>query len=262
MSKFYYMDKSYAMPKDEPLEAELLEHTRQASVVIFRASMTDVRMLEQTLLRTGLDYKEVTVGFSTVPARQRFEALRRLTGWHTLPQVFKDGYFIGGADELLAQLTPQERNPSPSKPFIQALIWAGAIPFIAGALASFLLSDRGRSVAVEQMQHYGVVVLTFLGAVHWGRVLARSPDVEAKPTLLFAGIPALVGWLLLSTRPTVALPFLALAFITVAAYDYTVFYRGSFERCYRMLRWGATIVAVTCLLVTWWAALWMAPWWI
>ena len=42
------------------------------------------------------------MGMGSLRMRERFHALESLTGWHMLPQVFVDGRFVGGYQEILA----------------------------------------------------------------------------------------------------------------------------------------------------------------
>lgn len=72
-----------------------------ARVVVFRSGLTDTRRLVGYLERAGVDFREVTMGMGSASERDRFHRLRDWTGWALLPQVFVDGVFAGGADDLI-----------------------------------------------------------------------------------------------------------------------------------------------------------------
>ena len=61
---------------------------------------TDVRAMVGRLKRSGVGYREVELSMASHGDRERFHALQAYTGWHTLPQVFVAGEFVGGEPEL------------------------------------------------------------------------------------------------------------------------------------------------------------------
>jgi len=79
----------------------------------------------------------------------------------------------------------------------------GLLPFFALAGAAWVPFEGG-SLQVQRMigtalVGYSAVVLSFLGAVHWGMVL-RTPQVtrtQAWNALGWGVVPALLGWLAL-----------------------------------------------------------------
>jgi glutaredoxin-related protein len=80
---------------------DLAELASRARVVIFRSGLTDTRRLVNQLEAAGVAYCEITMGMGSPVERDRFHRLREWTGWSLLPQVFVDGEFAGGADDLL-----------------------------------------------------------------------------------------------------------------------------------------------------------------
>ena len=96
---------------DADAPADLAELIGSARVVVFRSGLTDTRMLLHWLQREGIDHREVTMGMGSGAERDRFQRLRDWTGWPYLPQVFVDGVFVGGADEVFAH-PPPSREPS------------------------------------------------------------------------------------------------------------------------------------------------------
>jgi hypothetical protein len=102
----------------------------------------------------------------------------------------------------------------------QALGLLGLLPFFALATLAWLPDDAtvGRIGAAQLAQRalvaYCAVVLSFLGAVHWGVILASpatSPPA-ARSQLTWGVIPSLLGWLAL------LMMFLGLALWIVLAF--------------------------------------------
>lgn len=84
----------------------------------------------------------------------------------------------------------------------QALGYGGLIPFV-GLAALVWLPDAGYSDrALAALLGYGVTILSFLGAIHWG-FLMRDGSPQPSGLLLWGVLPSLLGWvaLLLGTVP-------------------------------------------------------------
>jgi glutaredoxin len=159
-----------------------------APIVLFASRITDVRELERRLDELGLEYRVVTMAMGDAAARDRFHVLEEWTGHRTLPQVFLDGRFIGGPTELLAH--PRLAAGAPQAG--QWLGYAGLIPFLA-ALAGFMLSDAPRQdYFAQQFLAYGAVILSFVGAVHWGVALVGGRLRMMR--MAFSVLPALLAW--------------------------------------------------------------------
>jgi hypothetical protein len=129
---------------------------------------------------------------------------------------------------------------------------AGLLPFLGTALAAQLGPDSLRPAALAALLGYGAVILSFLGAVHWGFALRAAPgSAEAAATplrLVFGVTPSLIAWvaLLLPVAPGLAL--LAAAVLGTAACETALAARGLVGAGYLRLRWGLSAGAATCLL--------------
>jgi uncharacterized protein DUF3429 len=139
-------------------------------------------------------------------------------------------------------------SPSAALPS-RALGYAGLIPFAAAALLALLGPPSWRGPALGALAAYGAVILSFLGAVHWGFAL-RAPEGEAPaawPRLGLGVVPALVAWvaLLLPLRPGLAL--LAAGVVAVAAAETAAARRGFMPESYLGLRWPLSLGAGACL---------------
>jgi hypothetical protein len=140
--------------------------------------------------------------------------------------------------------------PSTTRP-CRLLGYAGLLPFAAAAAAALLGPPMWRNIALSALAGYGAVILSFLGAVHWGLALGAPPE-EARaawPRLAFGVLPALVGWsaLLAPIRPSLLV--LAAAILATAAVESAAARRGLLPRSYLALRWPLSLGAVGCLLV-------------
>jgi len=181
-------------------DGELRALMDSAEVVIFRSGLTDTRELASWLDQQGVDHTFVDMPMGEAEQRERFRALQARTGWHGLPMIFRYGRFIGGEPELRRELAPEAAD---GRRWLEALGYGGLIPFIAGAAA--LGMWPGNDWIARALVGYAAVIVTFLGAIHWGRVLARPEEAEASRLLQWGVIPSLLAWLALLPPPDVGL---------------------------------------------------------
>ncbi len=159
------------------------------------------------------------------------------------------------------------------QPFVVAVLLsvAGLIPFLCvGAVV--LLDPLETPAAVQVLISYGAVILSFVGAVHWGFALRDTahplPGTEMSPAmlgyerqlLLFGVAPALIGWVALLAMLHFAAPGLAV-FLLLAGFFLTVVVetigrgRGVVAGNYLVLRWVVSIVVMLILLLVLFAVL-------
>lgn len=136
----------------------------------------------------------------------------------------------------------------------QRLLWTlgllGLLPFIAGALAVLLAPDHWGGFARGALIAYGAVILSFLGAVHWGLAL-RAPPAEAWATparLVLGVVPSLIGWAALLLLEAASPPLLAAGILATAAMEQWAAGRGLVPGFYMRLRWVLSLGAAACLL--------------
>ena len=90
------------------------------------------------------------------------------------------------------------------------------------------------------MLSYGAVILSFMGAIHWGTALEREPD-RAWPYGVSV-LPALFGWLvwglslLNPTESGLLMIALALGFVILLIFDLVRGRAGDFPNWYPRLR--------------------------
>ncbi len=148
--------------------------------------------------------------------------------------------------------------------FAVLLTFAGAIPFLVLGMV-ILLDPLNADTAIQVLVSYGAVILSFVGAVHWGFALRESahPAGDVPPTpaalgaerqlLVFGVVPALIGWLALSVMLHFHAPAFAL-FLLLAGFFITIVVetigrgRGVVSVNYLLLRWAVSIVVLLVLV--------------
>ena len=155
--------------------------------------------------------------------------------------------------------------------------YGGLIPFIALALGAWLSADLAtRQALVQANAFYGAVILSFLGAIHWGLLLGRhvstdidcgcaadngqeqddSPEKTRKKNegtlaLVFGVIPALLAWVFLSVLPMpVACQMLAVSLWAAWAMDKNIYGRTPALAQFIVLRTHLTLGASIGLIIT------------
>ena len=147
--------------------------------------------------------------------------------------------------------------------FATLLAVAGLVPFLVLA-AIVLLDPLDTPTAIEVLVTYGAVILSFLGAVHWGFALRESAHpaagvplspaaMGAERQLLLLGIlPTVIAWIALLAMLHFALPGVAL-FLLLAGFFLTIVTetigrgRGVVAGNYLTMRWGVSIVVLIAL---------------
>ncbi|MFC7693325.1 DUF3429 domain-containing protein [Paeniroseomonas aquatica] len=127
---------------------------------------------------------------------------------------------------------------------------AGLLPFYLTLLAAWAGPAEWRGIALFALATYGMVILSFLGAVHWGLAL-RAPEAEARyaaPRLGLGVLPALIAWAALMLPPVPGLSMLALAILATAAAETLAARRGLVPPEYLRLRWALSLGAALALL--------------
>lgn len=147
-------------------------------------------------------------------------------------------------------MTPHD-IPLPAK----VLGYAGLIPFLASALAAWILPYEHLLLAQSVQVAYGAVILSFMGAVHWGLAMAGT-GVEGRPwramtwkRLGGSVVPALIGWLALLIFPLWGQALLFLGFVLVFLGDVTMVKLEAAPPWYPKLRKPLTVIVLSSLLV-------------
>lgn len=218
--------------------------------------LTDDRAIERWLQRHGWSYHRDVCSMAASADRLAFHQLRKLTGWQTLPQIFIDGDFIGGSDEFFAHPEVRQTVETAERSLCQRarlLGYAGLLPFLAGAVAAYLGGVTHALLAQQVLLAYAAVILSFVGALHWSRVLLDGASQQSGTVvaLTVSVIPAVVAWLALLLPPAWGLPLTATALLALYLYDRSAWAgNGWFLRLRRDLTLGAILGTMAGWLAT------------
>lgn len=122
-----------------------------------------------------------------------------------------------------------------------ALGYAGLIPFVAGALATWVLGDEPRAAAAFALVGYGAVIVSFLGGIHWGLGFLRGDAVR----FVWGVVPSLVAWPALLLPAAAGLALLAATLVACYAVDRRVYPAYELQR-WLPLRLHLSAVAAAC----------------
>jgi len=137
----------------------------------------------------------------------------------------------------------------------------GLIPFLACAAGIIFVPHQVPVPRlVQALIAYGAVILSFLGAVHWGLALEPDPTMLSpsrtaadRKRLALGVLPALVGWAALLVplvaSSMVAIIILAMGFLGTMLVEAEAGRRGALPPGYLPLRWLLSAVVLLCLLV-------------
>lgn len=139
---------------------------------------------------------------------------------------------------------------SPAKtPKIALLLgWGGVIPFVAAAAAKVFGDAIIDLYALAWGSAYAGVIITFIGAVHWGIAVMHPEDKKRMIPMIWSILPALAVWPVMTLPPIARLPFFIVGLIIVWGADMMSYKRGHLPKWYMQLRHGLTVVATGSLL--------------
>lgn len=146
-------------------------------------------------------------------------------------------------------------RPESSQPAHFALVvtakrlgYAGLVPFVGSALVGWLAPETDwRDRASLALVAYGAVILSFVGAVHWGVVLA-TPKPSTAWRLMVSVLPALLAWVSLMLEPLIALALQATGFFAIYRYEQRSAAALGLAPWYLSLRRRLSIVVVLTLV--------------
>ncbi len=90
-----------------------------------------------------------------------------------------------------------------------ALGLAGLIPFLVSALVSVTAEPATSAIALKSLAAYAAVILSFLGGVRWGVLLAERGRFNTFGPAVVSVAPSILAWFAL-LLPTVAMLFILL----------------------------------------------------
>ena len=141
-----------------------------------------------------------------------------------------------------------ESIPLPAK----LIGFGGLVPFVILTFLAFILPDPVRLLIFDILVHYAAVILSFIGAVHWGSAMAVSYNERLTEKYLWSRlswsiVPALVAWLATQMILSVSLLTLILGFVFTFIFDRRSGKRKEIPTWYVKLRKSLTLVVVAAL---------------
>lgn len=143
--------------------------------------------------------------------------------------------------------SPPERVPVPTVP-----LWLGAgglIPFVVLTGGLWVTPPEYHPTLLDWLRTYAAVILSFIGAVHWGIAMAHREMTEPDRAVVmgWSVVPSLVAWVGLLMPPRTGLALTAAMFVVHFTMDRQLATRFVLPGWYLRLRGGLTVVVVTCL---------------
>jgi hypothetical protein len=242
-----------AWPED--VAAALKRH----EVVAITSGITDLREAEALLEhRLPGRWQRIEWGMGSAANRARFHDLQEASGFPMLPMFIGRDGVIGGLPELRGFLQTQgeggtsEPSTIPGNapaPLLHLLGYAGLIPFVFFGVAAWFGSTHWQAFSLHALGVYGAVILSFLGAVHWGLfLLDRSHRVLGQSAPIWAVIPSVAAWAALLLPTAVGLTVLLLLFPLVLWVDRNSLRRYRLPPGYIQLRGYLTLGGTLSLL--------------
>lgn len=127
--------------------------------------------------------------------------------------------------------------------------YGGLTPFLALTPASLLDQHHG-ALWSDALYAYGAIILSFIGALHWGLAMSQPELSERQRSAWFAWsvVPALIAWPAILFSPPLAAPLLVFGFIAHYLQDRRLARQARLPDWYLPLRLRLSSVAVVCLV--------------
>ena len=131
----------------------------------------------------------------------------------------------------------------------RVLGYGGALPFLCGAIAASQQVDVLGLAPAHLLLSYGAVILSFLGGLHWGRVITSSHVDErtASSWLIWSVCPSLIGWAALLLPVKGGAVILSLCFLVALRVDQKLLSEHIWPAWMRPMRLHLSLVAVSSL---------------
>ncbi len=129
----------------------------------------------------------------------------------------------------------------------------GLLPFIGHALFAWVAPGSEAAGLMRSQAHYAAAILTFVGALHWGMVVAGGEAFAAGAgvRLVWSVIPALYAWVMTLYPPAVAVPGLFFGLLVALVVDLLLYRSQPALRWFMQLRLVISLVAVACVGASW-----------
>lgn len=127
--------------------------------------------------------------------------------------------------------------------------YGGLLPFVALAAAAWV--DQNHSgLWREALMAYGAVILSFVGALHWGFAMSQSDMTTHQRTnsFVWSVVPSLLAWVALLMTPKYAVMLLVAGFLIHFWQDRRLVQLVNLPAWYLPMRLNLTLVACVSLL--------------
>jgi hypothetical protein len=149
------------------------------------------------------------------------------------------------------QGTQMNALPSTSVPkYVRLLGYGGLLPFIFLAILMPFSHDYRPLIAVA-LVNYGAVILSFVGALHWGFAMTVQ-DMSARQRrdrFIWSVIPSLIAWMATLLPMPLGCLLLVVGFVAHLGQDRQLSRMTSLPDWYLPIRLLLTLVASMCLLL-------------
>lgn len=139
-------------------------------------------------------------------------------------------------------------NPPITACFVSWLGYGGLIPFLTFAVLAW--TDRQRTMLWQgNLLAYGAVILSFIGALHWGVAMAPGKISEGQRRAMFAWsiVPSLMAFLALAAHSGFGNVLLASGFLLHYGMDQRIAKCAALPAWYLRLRLRLSLIAIICL---------------
>ena len=124
--------------------------------------------------------------------------------------------------------------------------FGGLFPFVFLALASVIGLRTPFAPAPALLIGYGAIILSFVGALHWGAQLTQTDDKKIRASsYIWSIVPALLAWLALMLPATAAASCLIVGLIACWGVDMRLIKNQEWPPFMRALR--TILTAIACL---------------
>ena len=140
-------------------------------------------------------------------------------------------------------------NPVKTVLIARVLGYGGALPFLYGAIAASQQMTILGLAPDYLLLSYGAVILSFLGGLHWGRVIISHNENGRFDAawLIWSVCPSLLGWVALLLSVKAGAVVLSLCFLVVLQIDQKLFRSQIWPDWMQPLRLHLTLIAVASL---------------
>ena len=127
--------------------------------------------------------------------------------------------------------------------------YGGLLPFVALAVAAWVDQNHS-SLWRDALFNYGAVILSFVGALHWGFAMSQSDMTAHQRTRSFVWsvVPSLLAWMALLMTPKYAVMLLVAGFLIHFWQDRRLVQLVNLPAWYLPLRLRLTFAAVLSLI--------------